>query len=40
MDRDDDLHPEAMALPETMADADMPDLRDLSPPEAREFFAE
>ena len=29
-----------MALLEAMADADMPDLRDLSPPEAREFFAE
>ncbi|WP_435063800.1 alpha/beta hydrolase [Halobaculum sp. EA56] len=40
MDRADDLHPEARDLLETMAAADMPDLRDLSPPEAREFFAE
>lgn len=40
MDRDEDLDPEARELLERMDDADVPDLHDLSPREAREFFSD
>ena len=40
MSREADLAPEACDLLETMAERDAPDLRDLSPRAAREFFSE
>ena len=40
MDRAADLDPEARELLETMDDADVPDLHDLPPREAREFFSD